>query len=96
MTKPTKWHLRPATGFVVRRLKLKEALLIYFDMTERGVWKKYRYGRPEKSETFIQFISRLRSYLEKWLNMAKIEESFEAVCDFMAGDKFLESCCREL
>ena len=45
--------------------KLKEALLKNFDMTERGFRKKFRYKRPEKSETFIQFSSRLRSYLNK-------------------------------
>ena len=76
--------------------KLKEALLKNFDMTERGFRKKFRYERPEKSETFIQFSSRLRSYLNKWLKMAKIEESYEAVCDFFARDQFLDSCSREL
>ena len=64
--------------------KLKEALLKNFDMTERVFRKKFRYKIPEKSETFIQFSSRLRSYLNKWLKMAKIEESYEAVCDFFA------------
>ena len=60
--------------------KLKDALLKNFDMTEREFRKKFRYGRPERWETFIQFSSRLRSYFEKWLNMAKAEKSFEAVC----------------
>ena len=76
--------------------KLKDALLKNFDMTERGFRKKFRNDRPERSETFIQFGSRLRSYLDKWINMAKIENTFEAICDFMARDQFLESCCREL
>ena len=76
--------------------KLKDALLKNFDMTERGVRKKFRNDRPERSETFIQFGSRLRSYLDKWINMAKIENTFEAICDFMARDQFLESCSREL
>ena len=58
--------------------------------------KKFRYEKPERSETFVQFSSRLRSYLNKWINMAKIEESYEAICDFMARDQFLESCNREL
>ena len=75
---------------------LKEGLLKNFDMTERGFRKKFRYERPEKSETFIQFSSRLRLYLNKWLKMAKIEESYEAVCDFFARDHFLDSCSREL
>ena len=42
--------------------KLKDALLKNFDMTERGFRKKFRYSRPERSETFIQFSSRLCSY----------------------------------
>ena len=76
--------------------KLKDALLKNFDMTERGFRKKFCNDRPERSETFIQFGSRLRSYLDKWINMAKIENTFEAICDFMARDQFLESCSREL
>ena len=76
--------------------KLKDALLKNFDMTERGFRKKFRYSRPERSETFIQFSSCLCSYLNKWLTMAKVEKSFEAVCDFMALDQFLEACSREL
>ena len=71
--------------------KLKDALLKNFDMTERGFRKKFRYSRPERSETFIQFSSRLCSYLNKWLAMAKVEKSFEAVCDFMERDQFLEA-----
>ena len=67
--------------------KLKDALLKNFDiMTERGFRKNFRYSRPESSETFIQFPSRLCSYLNKWLTMAKAEKSSEAVCDFMARD----------
>ena len=58
--------------------------------------KKFRNDRPERSETFIQLGSRLRSYLNRWINMAKIENTFEAICDFMARDQFLESCSREL
>ena len=30
------------------------------------------------------------------VEMVKIEESFEAVCNFFARDQFLDSCSREL
>ena len=76
--------------------RLKDALLKNFDMKERGFRKKIRNDRPERSETFIQFCKRLCSYLNKLINMAKIENTFEAICDFMARDQFLESCSREL
>ena len=76
--------------------KLKEILLKNFDMTERGFRKELRYSKPERSETSIQYSSRLCRYLNKRLTMAKVEKSFEAVCDFMARDQFLEACSREL
>ena len=65
-------------------------------MTERRFRKKLRYSRAERSETFIQFSSCLCTYLNKWLTMAKVKKSFEAVFDFMARDQFLEAYSREL
>ena len=53
-------------------------------MTER----EFCYSRPEKSETFIQFSSRLNSYLNKWLRMSKVEKTNEVVYDFLARDHF--------
>ena len=76
--------------------KLKDALLKKFDMTEREFRTKFHYSRPERSETLIEYNSRLCNYLSKWLTMVKVEKSFEAVCDFMARDQFLEACSREL
>ena len=32
----------------------------------------------------------MASYLEKWLAMVKVENFFEAVCDFLARDQFLK------
>ena len=52
-------------------------------MTERGFRKRFPYSRPENKKTFIQFNSRLNTYLSKWLAMAKVEKTDEAVCDFM-------------
>ena len=75
--------------------RLKDALLKNYDMTERGYRKKFRNNRPERSETFILFGSKLHNYLKELINMAKIENTFEAICDFMGCDQFLKSCSRE-
>ena len=37
--------------------KLKEALLKNFDMTEHEFREKFRYEKPEKSETFISLVA---------------------------------------
>ena len=76
--------------------QIKEALLTNFDLTERSFHKKFRDCRPEKAETFRQFSGRLASYLDKWLGLAKVEKTYEAVCDFLAPDQFLDCCGHEL
>ena len=76
--------------------QIKEALLTNFDLTERSFRRKFRDYRPEKAETFRQFSGRLASYLDKWLGLAKVEKTYEAVCDFMARDQFLDCCSHEL
>ena len=76
--------------------QIKEALLTNFDLTERSFRKKFRDCRPEKAETFRQFSGRLASYLDKWLGLAKVENTYEAVCDFLARDQFLDCCSHEL
>ena len=76
--------------------QIKEALLTNFDLTERSFRQKFRDCRPEKAETFRQFSGRLASYLDKWLGLAKVEKTYEAVCDFLARDQFLDCCSHEL
>lgn len=69
--------------------KLKEDLL-----TERGFRKKFRYSKPGKSETCIQLCRRLTNYLEKWVNVAKVEKMY--IADNMVRGQFLGSCYTEL
>ena len=76
--------------------QIKEALLTNFNLTERSFLKKFRDCRPEKAETFRQFSGRLASYLDKWLGLAKVERTYEAACDFLARDQFLDCCSHEL
>ena len=76
--------------------QIKEALLTNFDLTERSFRKKFRDCKPEKVETFSLFSGRLASYLDKLLGLAKVEKTYEAVCDFLARDQFLDCCSHEL
>ena len=76
--------------------QIKEALLNNFDLSERSFRKKFRDCRPEKVETFRQLSGKLASYLDKWLGLAKVEKTYEAVCDFLSIDQFLDCCSHEL
>ena len=57
-------------------------------------FQKNRFGEIVNSGSKSN--SKVQSTLNKWLTMAKVEKSFEAVCDFMALDQFFEACSREL
>ena len=59
--------------------QIKEALLTNFNLTERSFRRKFRDCRPEKAKTFRQFSGRLASYQDKWLGLAKVEKTYEAL-----------------
>ena len=75
---------------------IKGALLKNFDMTEQGFKRKFKSNRPEKSETFLQFVGRLSSYLVKWLGLAKVGKTYEELFDFLVRDQLLECGTSEL
>ena len=74
----------------------KEALLTNFGLTKCSFRKKFRDCRPEKAETFRQLSDRLASYIDKWLGLATVEKTYEAVCDFLARDQFFDCYSHEL
>ena len=75
--------------------KLKEALLQSFQLTE-GFRRKFRRGKPKESETTIQFLARIENYLKRWINLTKIENTFEGVCDLLLGEQLLNTSSKEL
>ena len=46
---------------------LKEALLNRFNLTEEGFKQKFQTLKPETNEAPLQFISRLKKYLMRWM-----------------------------
>jgi len=56
---------------------LKEALLKRYELTEQGFRKKFRFSKPDKVETFCQFIVRIRNYFERWIECGKAVKTFE-------------------
>ncbi len=75
---------------------LKTALLKRFDLTADGFRKRFKTGRPEQGETFIQYISRARSNLARWLELGTAERTFEGIVDFLLRDQLLSTCGHEL
>ena len=76
--------------------KLKEALLQRFQLTEEGFRRKFRRGKPKEGETTVQFLARIENYLKRWINLAKIESTFEGVCDLLLREQLLNTSSKEL
>ena len=59
--------------------KLKQALLKRFNLTEEGFRTRFRMAKPEGGETPLQFITRMESYLIRWLELAKMDKTYQGL-----------------
>ena len=75
---------------------LKMALLKRFEKTEDGFRQRLRKCRPEVGETFSQFSVRLGSYLDRWLELSKVNKTYEGLYDMVLRDQFLSMCSKDL
>ena len=71
---------------------LKTALLERYGLTSEGYRLKLRHISPEPDESPSQFVSRIESYLARWIELSKIDASYEGLFDLIVAEQFLESC----
>ena len=76
--------------------KLKEALLIQYQLTQEDYRKRFQSGTQTSTETTSQYLTRLEHFFDKWIRLSNIEESFEGLRELILIEKFLHSCPREL
>ena len=77
-------------------VELKNALLKRYNLITEGYQGKFRKGRPETDESVDQFIFRIKTYLEKWVEVADVEASFEGVKNLMTKEQVIRACPRDL
>lgn len=75
---------------------LKLALLKRFDMTEYAFRKRFYSCVPEHGETFSQFSIRMNNYLTRWIELAKVDRTYEGLLDLLLRNQILQSCGRDL
>ena len=76
--------------------KVKEALSKRYRLTEDGFRSKFRDSDPLTGESPGQFITRLRNYLDRWMEMAHVDREFEALYDMMVKEQFVKKCSSDL
>lgn len=67
-----------------------------FEKNEDGFRQKFSRCRPEVGETFLQFSVRLSSYLDRWVELGKVNNTYEGLFDMILRNQFLSICNRDL
>ena len=55
----------------------KNGLLMRYNFTENGYREKFRYCKPDKLQNPDQFIYRMKTYLEKWIQFSPSEAIYQ-------------------
>ncbi|XP_076440968.1 uncharacterized protein LOC143280219 [Babylonia areolata] len=75
---------------------LKDALLTKFQYSKDGFREKFRLCQPENEESFPAFFTRLSHLFDRWVDLAHIEKSYEALHDLVLSEQFLLSVSKDL
>jgi hypothetical protein len=76
--------------------QLKDALLKRYNLTEEGFRMKFRDGKPEGGESPEQFIVRLKNNLNRWVELAGVPNTYDALSDLFVKEQFINACPRDL
>ncbi|XP_041368372.1 uncharacterized protein LOC121382814 [Gigantopelta aegis] len=76
--------------------KLKTALLHRYDLTQDGFRQKFRTAEIEPGETYTQFLNRLTGYMNRWIKLSEITQSYDGLFDLIIREQLLNSAGTEL
>ncbi|XP_059158115.1 uncharacterized protein LOC131942318 [Physella acuta] len=75
---------------------LKKTLLEFYHLTEETYRQKFHQLQPNKNEDFKVFTNDLKLTLEKWIEAASINKTYEDLFQFVLVDKILNSVHSDL
>ncbi|KAL7641286.1 UNVERIFIED_CONTAM: hypothetical protein RMT77_008424 [Armadillidium vulgare] len=76
--------------------KLKHSLLTRYNLTEEGYRSRFRNSKPLANERPIQFVERLRNYLNKWTELSLTPKTFEGLSDLILSEQFMNTYPRDV
>ncbi|XP_033112962.1 uncharacterized protein LOC117113663 [Anneissia japonica] len=68
---------------------LKRELLRVYRLTEAGYREKFKFSAPEEFESAAQYLSRIGSYLDRWICCAGVKQTYNDLREFVIKDQFL-------
>ncbi|KAL7647691.1 UNVERIFIED_CONTAM: hypothetical protein RMT77_001300 [Armadillidium vulgare] len=76
--------------------KLKHSLLTRYNLTKEGYRSRFRNSKPLDDERPIQFVERLRNYLNKWTELSLTPKTFEGLSDLILSEQFMNTYPRDV
>ena len=70
--------------------------LFKFSMTEEDFRKRFFHSKQMQNEIASQYLARLEHYMNQWVYLSKIEQSFDALKELVLRNQFLHSCPHDL
>ena len=75
---------------------LKEALLKRYDLITDEYHDRFCKSRPQLYENVEQFVTRQKSYLDKWILLSHTEESATGIKELFIRQQFIKACPKDL
>jgi len=76
--------------------QLKAALLKRYQLSADGFKRRFRTAKPESGETPTQFLIRIGNYLQRWIDLANAEKTFDGLKTLMIQKQYLSICPKEM
>ena len=76
--------------------RLKLALMKRYDDTEFKYRNRFCDAKPEGGESPCQFMVRRKNYFTKWVELPKVEKSFDGAMELIIHEQFTEACPKDL
>ena len=76
--------------------KVKEELMHKFMLTKQGFRMKFRTVGPEKGEMPHQFGAKIENYYDRWIDLSRVDRTFEGLRDLMLCEQFMNCCNKDL
>jgi len=76
--------------------KLKSALLKRYQLSADGFKRRFRSAKPESRETSIQFLTQIDNYLQRWIELAKADKTYDGLKTLMVREQYMSICSQEM
>jgi len=71
-------------------------LLKRYALTDEGYKHRFYEAKADKGESPQQFITRLNSYLLRWIELAGVVKTFDGLLSLVVRERYLATCSKPL